>query len=249
MKKLTQFIAIAGVALVTTIAAHAATITFTTELDEASDYSNGTVINQSGSSTPSISFTAGATGVVITTDLDDTADIVRYSLESSASYDPANGPIGSINWSADVRKTGSAESSTLLYPSLFQGGNLYFYTGGNVSGGDATYAFRETFTSFSSVSISSLGATDFELYNVTVTPDGVDLLSNGEFVDGSHPDFSGSEITFGYIAISATGSTTYTRDQEIDNSLIELAVIPEPASLTLLILGGLALVPRRRRRN
>ena len=83
----------------------------------------------------------------------------------------------------------------------------------------------------------------------------VDLVDTDFHVIGgsAHPDFSGTgaPIEVGFITGHSTPSTqhgSYNVETGIDNWTFVITPVPEPATLSLLALGGLAMIRRRRNR-
>lgn len=256
-KSMTEFAPLVAALVLGLVAATAPadTITFTSELDEASDYTNATLVTNDNASSATLTVTSGAE-VIFTTDINTGStdgSFARYTVESAASFDPSvSGPLQSIDWSLEIRDPDGGDSTALLFPSLFQDGKIYVYKGTGIVGGDRTDSFRPAENSaYVAASLSGAVASDFDEFDETSTPAGLPLAA-GEFVSPeANPDFSaaGSEIIFGYMAISATGNgSNDVRDAEVRNSEIEVTFIPEPASLALLGLGGLTMLAGRKRR-
>ncbi len=86
---------------------------------------------------------------------------------------------------------------------------------------------------------SNLQASDFTI--------AADAETVPPITTGPHPDFSatGAPITFGYLTTNGTPSTSYTVTGGVDNWSVDVHV-PEPASLSVLALGALPLLRRRR---
>lgn len=244
-----------AVALAMIVAGTAAadTITYTSELDGVSDYGNIATLNDSGLTGESLTVDAPenrTSGVEFVTDLDGTAGFARYSVESAAVFDPAGVyDVTSVDWSVDIASDGDEDSTTILYPAVFQGGESYVYTTGGLSGGNSN-GFRPTDTTFETIGVTGLDASDFGLYDTDSTPDGFTIDFADEVDGASNPDFSatGGAITFGYVAVSGTSTSTYTREAVVDDSEITVAYVPEPGTLALVGFGALAAGLRRRRR-
>lgn len=192
-----------------------------------------------------------ASGVEVLTDLNTggSSGFARFAVESAASFDPAGSlSITSIDWSVDIASDGDENSTTILYPAIFQGAASFVYTSGGLSGGNSA-GFRPTGTSFIPLAANGLEDSDFELFDVASTPTGFTIDFSSEVTAGTHPDFSaaGDAITFGYIAVAGSGSGDFPRREAVvDNSEIEVTFVPEPATLALMGFGALIAVRRRR---
>jgi PEP-CTERM motif len=123
-------------------------------------------------------------------------------------------------------------------PMLEQGGMFYRAT-----------VLTSMSPSWTTLSYVGLTALNFGL--VSNDPSGI-----GSTVDFSmHPDFSltGGPISFGFASVHSTslGGVGYTKMEGFDNWCITLHTVPEPASLSLVLLGALAttLWARRFRRR
>ncbi|WFB35837.1 PEP-CTERM sorting domain-containing protein [Kiritimatiellota bacterium B12222] len=249
MRQLTQFyrtVALCAftVAFLSVQEASAAIITFTSELDSASDYDSpftvlpNSIVGAEGD-------LDGSVGSVVRVNTDiPSAGRAYYSFMSSAVYTPSvSGAIDSIDWSTDIRKSGSPYN-TPLFLALTQGGTLYMYKGEEIIGGSTNTAFRPNSTTWETVSLTGAGVTDFLSYDLTQTP-----FSDPKVNAGDTPDFtsSGAAITFGYIGFAATSGSNLHRETEITNSSI--TVVPEPSALSLMVMAllGVALVRNRKR--
>lgn len=178
-------------------------------------------------------WTSGANGVGFGTTLDggSASDFRAYSSAASTSYASGNAvyqaPAGAINNSATYYTSFfSAQSAPAAQLGLFSGQT------GSTDAGEASFAWRrvviEVSGGFASWSIDGLALAKVDLSTVT--------LGGGNIYFG-HDDTNGSS--------SADPNDTLLNVTLIDN--IEVVVVPEPSSLALIGLGGLALLARRRK--
>jgi len=150
-------------------------------------------------------------------------------------YDPGtDGEITGISASMKTMAFIGNLPSHLGAPRIYilQDGRMY--TGGAA---DNWYAYQFDDTEHIH-SFSGFSAEDF----VEVNP------YNG-FDQDSHPDFAGSEIQFGFGLQLTTSSLEDFSDTAVSGSFDDVSVrfstVPEPASLVLMLLGGLAVLPRK----
>ncbi len=155
------------------------------------------------------------------------------------------GAITGIDFAIDVRDpaVGTTDDTPILF-GLTQGGNTYLYT--EDTGTNAQlFEFRNqgsgtTSTMFKSFDKNGLLASKFALYG---TSNNV-LRGNST----SNPDFSasGAPIQLVFTTFINGGAGPKQRNTDFRNAEIILNYVPEPASLSLLALGGLAMLRRRR---
>jgi hypothetical protein len=149
------------------------------------------------------------------------AEVNVFHIRNDAVFDPATeGAITSVAYSEDTF-TGISQIGGGL--ALQQNGILYF-------GGYR----HDSSTSWVTYIRSSLTAADFRTF-VSET---------------LHPDFSssGAPITFGFFranSVDAGGPYGYTATGGTDNWQATITSVPEPALLSLMALGGLAMLRRR----
>jgi hypothetical protein len=163
---------------------------------------------------------------------------------SGASYDPVTqGAITSIDWSFDAKlitKTGSAGFGAWFIleqgvdsnhnPVIFQSNNL------GAEKGEAVITSTTAWTTFAEQLMTASSWTS----NQSVNP-GAPL----------NPDFSATAavITFGFETSSDPGSGTNTYAAGFDNWYADVNHLdppaPEPVTMSLLAIGGLALLRRR----
>lgn len=140
----------------------------------------------------------------------------------AAVHDPAaDGPINSIAYSYDARKVSSSSSSNAIALSfaLMQDGVVY--------------------------TVDYLAWSHYNWINRSNTG----LLAT-DFTDGAnHPDFSsaGEPIAFGYLTSNSSTLGSFSTTSYVDaySVNVDYVPVPEPASLSLLAVGGLALLHRR----
>ncbi len=161
-----------------------------------------------------------------------------------AAFDPsALGAINSIDFAIDVNDPNvSGTSDTPIYFGFTQGGNVYFYTA-NTGSTATAFEFRNSgSTSFAAFDKNGLVASVFGKYPGAIVNE-VDQTVN--------PDFSASggelQFVFGTFNGSSSGGTRNT-DFKNAEIVVDYTPIPEPASLALLGLGGLMMLPRRKNR-
>ena len=155
-------------------------------------------------------------------------------IDTSLSYNPSTlGSIAAISVSYDRLVTSNFGTSIGLTVRLIieQGGNDY------------VTAINDPGTDFGDVwhnlSVSGLKASNFSLFNFATGVGG-----------SAHPDFGGSQITFGIAALLATEAGEM-RTANYDNLNIDIAQTPLPATLPLFAtgLGALGLFGWRRKRK
>jgi MYXO-CTERM domain-containing protein len=153
-----------------------------------------------------------------------------FNKNNAGTLTPSTGPILSIDYSESeswYSKTVAGNPAPETGPALMQGAKVFIYKGLVADTWTPTWAAK---------SKTGLVATDFTC-----------------LTDGTHPDFttSGGQITVGYfrgLTSPATNSPIITLGAAMDNwnMVATTGNAPEPAAMTLLVLGGLALVNRRR---
>jgi len=199
----------------------------TTQLSTYGIGTSGTTAFWSGAATKeSVAFT-------VTLDGGSAADYRAYSLAAPTSYAAGNAvsqaPGGAVNESA-------AYYTAFFLPQSAPAAQLVLFPGqtGSTSLGEASFAWRR-------VTIDVVGG--FASWAI----DGLPIA----IVDLSTVSLGGGNILFGH-ADSNAGSSSDLNDFLLNITLIDnivVTAVPEPSSLALLGLGGLALMTCGRRRN
>ena len=150
-----------------------------------------------------------------------------FHIKLSAMYDPSvQGAIATIDYSEDS-----------LLISGFEGGEGQFAAPALVQGGMCYYASGWATPEFYWVHHSASDLTADSFLRLALGPP-------------EHPDFSasGSAMEFGFLRGNSTseGASGYTCVGGIDNWSVTVNLVPDPATLSLLALGGLALLRRRK---
>ena len=232
---------------------HAAFIT----IDDFEDYSDGDTHNDMGADWQNSGTVdtdpAGGTNLVL-------------------AYDTSNGYSTYVG--SDITIANNT-TGTLFYRARIANGDIDFGSGmsdstsaNNWGDYEAQLTWDELGTSVAVRNGSSATTTPHTWYNIWMVIDNTNdeydvyLQSNddanfsSQTKIGSTADFRNGETSDDMVAFmlrsnSGASGTIYIDDMYLDTTGQSLnnPLIPEPASFLLLILGGLALVPRRRRRN
>jgi hypothetical protein len=154
----------------------------------------------------------------------DTGTIQVAHLRNGATYDPSvQGAASNIQISYDLIHLSPPQNQAVAFGLLvFQNGSYY--------AGPEDLIFDESWTHFANTRSAS------DLNRVAgAGPD--------------HPDFSASGQSFqvGFYSLNNSSGGLLTRSAGIDNWNVTINAVPEPASVGLLAIAGIAAFPRRRR--
>jgi hypothetical protein len=148
--------------------------------------------------------------------------VAAFSLDNQAQYTPSvQGAITSLTYAEDHNALATAGQE--YGPAVIQDGILFYGYGG---AGVTSNAWQPAaYTSFNSSNITSF----------------LDSTPNPNFTS------TGDPIEFGFVSIDNTFATSYSTTDDYDNWSITLttSAVPEPASVTMVMLTGILLASRR----
>jgi len=153
-------------------------------------------------------------------------------IRPSFSYDPAlSGPIERLAISADKYTTVNvpAVPNTSLRPLILQNGKYYMSV-------ISVFALENT---YQTISNPDLGPADFNLFD----------FATGTIDAAQHPNFTAGNMQFGFTSRSGANFSTGVdihADLRFDNLLIEVVPIPEPATISLIVLSTCGCIGLRR---
>lgn len=156
--------------------------------------------------------------------------MLGFHQRLAATYDPTSqGPIGAIDFAIDFLNISSFGQGQGYEVALSQNGKLYAPFG----------HLTDTLTGWRHDSSTGLTANDF--FQVIAPPVVIDV--------NQHPDFSGTgaPISLGVFTFNATTDVPFTITVGYDNWSATVHSVPEPTTLVMTALSGLALLVFRRR--